>query len=124
MKIFRNIIVGILCFFLILWIGTLIKCEILTHQHYNEFKDAYKQNTMLGDMEYFKVLNYCPYRTDTAQVYYVGKDHSAGNVLTFQYNYETSRWEEISWNTIWSGVGGSASEVIWPYWWHFIYGGF
>lgn len=123
MKIFRNIIIAFLCYFLITWIGTLIKCEILTCQHYNEFKDAYKENTMLWDMEYFKVLRYKPNRSDIAQVYYVGDDYSLGSVLSFKYNYETDLWEEISCNVIWSGVGGSASEVIWPYWWHFIYGG-
>ena len=32
-------------------------------------------------------------------------------------------WQEIAWETIWS-TSGSASEVIYPYWWHFIYGGF
>ncbi len=79
---------------------------------------------MLGDMEYFKVLSYNFHRTwGVAQVYYVGEGHSGGDVLTLQYNYEKNLWEEISWRTIWSGVGGSASEVIWPYWWHFIYGG-
>ena len=123
MKIFRNIILGIICFFLITWIGALIKCEVLTYQHYDEFKDAYRENTMLGDMEYFKVLRYAPSRSNIAQVYYVGKGHAGGDVLTFQYNYEADCWKEISWSTIWSGVGGSASEVIWPYWWHFIYGG-
>ncbi len=123
MKIFGKIIVGIICFFLIIWIGTLLKCEVLTHRHYNEFKDAYKQNTMLGDMEYFKVLSYCPYRTNVAQVYYVCEGNAAGNVLAFQYDYDTDSWKEISWSVIWSD-SGSASEVIWPYWWHFIYGGF
>ena len=41
----------------------------------------------------------------------------------FKYNYDADLWEEISWSTIWSTTG-SASEVIYPYWWHFIYGGF
>lgn len=123
MKIFRNIILGIICFFLIMWIGALIKCEVLTYQHYDEFKDAYRENTMLWDMEYFKVLRYAPSRSNIAQVYYVGEEHTLGSVLTFQYDHEAERWKEISWNVIWSGVGGSASEVIWPYWWHFIYGG-
>lgn len=123
MKVFKITVLSLLCLFLISWIGDLVKCEVLTHQHYDEFKEAYKQNNMLGDMDYFKVLNYCPYRTDIAQVYYVGKEKAGGDVLTFQYNIEKSIWEEISWSTIWSGVGGSASEVIWPYWWHFIYGG-
>ncbi len=124
MKVFRNILLGLVCFFLITWIGALIKCEVLTYQHYDEFKDAYKQDTMLGDIEYFKVLSYAPYRSGIAQVYYVGEEHAGGDVLTFQYDYELDMWKRILSNTIWSGVGGSASEVIWPYWWHFIYGGF
>lgn len=78
---------------------------------------------MLGEMEYFKVLRYAPSRSDIAQVYYVCEGNALGSVLTFQFDYETDSWKEISWNVIWSGVGGSASEVIWPYWWHFIYGG-
>ena len=123
MKIFRNIVLGIVCYFLIMWIGALIKCEVLTQQHYDEFKDVYQQDTMLGDMVYFKVLSYFLYRSNIAQVYYVGKGHAGGDVLTFRYNYEKDSWERISSATIWSGVGGSASEVIWPYWWHFIYGG-
>ena len=115
-----GIITGLVC----VWVGSLIKCEVLTYLHYDEFKDAYKQNTMLGDMEYFRVLDYSPYRTfDLAQVYYVSKGKTAGNVLTFKLNYDTNLWEEISWSTIWS-TSGSASEVIYPYWWHFIYGGF
>ena len=120
----KYFILGIVIYLVCVWIGSLIKCEVLTHKHYDEFKDAYKQNTMLGDMEYFKVLSCSPNRTtDFAQVYYVSKGHTAGNVLTFEFNYDTNLWEEISYSTIWSTTG-SASEVIYPYWWHFIYGGF
>ena len=122
-KAIKYLIIGSLCLFLINWSSALIKCELLTITHYDEFKDAYKENTMLGDMEYFKVLSYSPYRTHwLAQVYYVGKEHSHGSVLTFKYNVETDKWEEIIWECIWSD-SGSASEVIWPYLWHFIYGG-
>ena len=120
----KYLIIGFVLCLIITNVYSLIKCEVLTHKHYDEFKDAYKQNTMLGDMEYFKVLSYSPYRTyDFAQVYYVSKGNTAGNVLTFKYNYDADLWEEISWSTIWSTTG-SASEVIYPYWWHFIYGGF
>lgn len=122
MKIFRNVVLGIVCYFLIMWVGALTKCEVLTHQHYDEFKDAYKQNNMLGEMEYFKVLRYDPSRSDIAQVYYVCEGNVSGSVMTFHYSHETDLWEEICCSTIWSDKG-SASEVIWPYWWHFIYGG-
>ena len=115
------IITGIIICLVFSWISALIKCETLTHEHYDEFKDAYKQNTMLGDMEYFKVLDYND--CDIARVYYVSKDNLAANVLTFCYDSATASWKEISWNTIWSD-SGSASDVVYPYWWHFIYGGF
>ncbi len=102
---------------IIFWVSSLIKCEILTYKHYQDFENAYKQNTMLGEMEYFKVL-YCD--GDKAEVYYVGKGITDANILTFEK--ANGSWVETSWEVIWS-VSGSASEVIYPYWWHFIYGG-
>ena len=99
------------------WGISLIKCEILTHRYYGDFEQAYRQNAMLGEMEYFKVLS-CD--ENTAEVYYVSKGMTDANVLSFKNN--NGVWQEISWKTIWS-TSGSASEVIYPYWWHFIYGG-
>lgn len=101
----------------VLWSATLIKCEILTQKYCEDFKQAYTQNKMLGEMEYFKVLN-CDGKT--AKVYYVSKGMTGANVLTFVNNNEI--WTETYWETIWS-TSGSASKVIYPYWWHFIYGG-
>ena len=100
-----------------LWGISLIKCEMLTHKYYDDFEHAYKQNTMLGEMEYFKVLS-CG--ENTAEVYYVSKGMTDANVLTFKN--DNGIWQETSWKTVWS-TSGSASEVIYPYWWHFIYGG-
>lgn len=101
-----------------IWGAALFKCEILTFKYGKEFKIIYKENTMLDKIDYFKVLNYTD---DTARVYYVTENKGSGEVLTFEkvdgkwvYNGE--------WKTIWSNTG-SASEMIWPYWWHFIYGG-
>ena len=120
----KYFMLGIIVCLICTWIASLIKCEVLTHKYYDVFKDAYKQNSMLGEMEYFKVLSYSPYHTyGLAQVYYVSKGNTAGNVLTFKFNRDTDLWEEISWSTVWSTTG-SASEIIYPYWWHFIYGGF
>ena len=110
------VIVGSL---LLIWGASLIKCEILTAKYYDDFKTAHLQNTMLREeLEYFKVLR-C--NGKTAEVYYVGRDMSGGNVLTFEK--QDGVWKQIKWETIWSGTGGSASDVIYPYWWHFIYGG-
>lgn len=111
------LIVLIIIFALIVfWGGSLIKCEILTRKYYNDFQYAYTDNTMLGEMEYFKVLN-CD--NEKAEVYYVSKDMTGANVLTFEKQNDI--WIQTEWKTIWSTTG-SASEVIYPYWWHFIYG--
>jgi len=111
------LIIPILVIPIVIWISSLIKCEILTNKYHDDFAQAYTQNTMLGEMEYFKVLS-CD--ESTAEVYYVSKGMTDANVLTFKHT--DGVWQEISWKTIWSTSGG-ASEVIYPYWWHFIYGG-
>lgn len=103
--------------FIIAWTYSLIRNEILTHKYYDDFKYAYQSNSMLGDIEYFKVINY---DDRTAQIYYVSKNMSDANILSFEK--VDGNWVEISWKTVWSS-SGSASDVIWPYWWHFIYGG-
>lgn len=95
----------------------LIKCEILTNKYYADFEFAYRDNSMLGEMETFKVLH-CD--GQTAEVYYIEKGKTMAHVLSFEK--VDGSWEEASWRCIWSTIG-SASEVIWPYWWHFIYGG-
>ena len=99
------------------WGVSLIRCEVLTHKYFYDFERAYTQNTMLGDMAYFKVLH-CD--GNTAQVYYVSKGMTDANVLTFVR--QGGAWTETAWRAVWSDTG-SASGVIYPYWWHFIYGG-
>lgn len=108
------IILGVLVY---IWIADLVKCEILTLVYYDDFEYAYEGNSMLGEMEYFKVLN-C--NSESAKVYYVEKDMECSHVLTFEKM--NGVWVENQWEVIWSKTG-SASEVIYPYWWHFIYGG-
>lgn len=116
-KMFFWIPVICLAFLLCVQSIGLIKCEILTNQYYSDFKFAYQNNTMLGEMESFKVLN-CD--GQTAQVYYIEEGKTAAHVLSFKKVNEN--WQETDWRCVWSTTG-SASEVIWPYWWHFIYGG-
>lgn len=118
MKIIKRIFNCLIILFLAVWVISLCKCEILTYLHGHEFSEIYNENAMLGEIEYFRVLKYS---SDFAEVYYVGKDHCGGDILTFVK--ENKKWKYSGWETVWSGSGGSASEVIWPYWWHFIYGG-
>ena len=114
MKIKKILFIAILLFISI-WLYSLLKCEILTIMHKEEFMGLEQQTNMLDSSENLKVLNYS---SDYARIYYV--DHRGGDLIEFQKN--NNNWELKYWNTIWSDTG-SASGVIWPYWWHFIYGG-
>lgn len=110
-------VIVLLAAFVIFQSVSLIKCEILTSRFYSDFESAYQNNTMLGQMESFRVLD-CD--NQTAQVYYMEAGKTCAHVLYFQ-NID-GNWKETGWRCIWSTTG-SAAEVIWPYWWHFIYGG-
>ncbi len=104
--------------FLICWLFSLARCEVLTWKYGHYFETAYFEHPMTGEsLDYFKVLRY----SDTAaEVYYVAREYT-GNILWFEK--QNGQWENTGWTVVWSNCGGSASEVIWPYWWHFIYGG-
>lgn len=117
-KIIRWIVLSPFIIFLVIWLFSLTKCEVLTIMHGNEFSEVYKENTMISEIDYLKVLNYSD---NFARVYYVSEDRSNANILIFIK--ESDVWKYHAWETtVWSS-SGSASDVIWPYWWHFIYGG-
>ena len=118
-KIIKRILFIILIILILYWLLSLLRCEILTLIHGHKFESNYKENTMIGEIDYLKVLDYSD---TTARVYYVGKNKSGGDVLIFKNKNNT--WVYDSWeNTIWSRTG-SADDVIFPYWWHFIYWSF
>lgn len=118
MKKFLRICLAIIIVFVVVWLCAQARCEYLTVKHYDDFEHAYKANTMMAEKtEFFKVLS-C--NGQNAKVYYVGKDYSDGEILTFVK--KDGKWVYDEWNkTVWTNSGGSADEVIWPYWWHFIY---
>lgn len=103
------VIAVILALFLIVWIASLIKCEVLTNKYFDDFALAYQDNGWIDDVTYFKVLR-CD--GETAEVYYVSAD--IGLVLEFQN--QNGSWAETTWYCVWSSHG-SASEFVWPYWW-------
>lgn len=120
LKILKRILLSIAVLAVFLQLSALIKCEIITHKHIHEFTNF----QVLGqsyDYKHKKILNYYGRYPTTANIYCWSPD-SLGSVMSFVFNRDTEKWEQISEDTIWS-VSGSASEVIWPYWWHFIYGG-
>ncbi len=118
MKKKKRIIALIVLFMVcIVFIIPLARCEFLTMMHGKQFDGKELETNMLAKSDYYKVLNY---NNNQAEVYYVLKN-GYGSVISFHNNDD--KWEIEHWKTIWSSTG-SASGVIWPYWWHFIYGGF
>ena len=118
-KVIKIWVILIPVIFLLVWGVALIKCELLTLLHGDEFKNNYQENTMIDEIDYLKVLQYSE---NTAKIYYVTENKSTGEVLMFKNI--NNEWVYDQWyGTIWSGIGGSASGVVWPYLWHFIHGG-
>ncbi len=111
----RYLVLGLALCVVVIHLASLLKCEILTCQHFDEFKDAYKQNTMIGEIESFKVLEYKACKE--AKVYYITENKTMGNVMTFAYD---GSWKMVSWDTLWS-KSGNADRTIYPYWWHWVY---
>lgn len=87
--------------------GFVRRCEILTLLHGHEFKDAYKEDTMLREQSNWKVLDYS---ATYARGYYV--DEQGGDILEF--TRQGDQWAFAKWETIWSKTG-SADEIMWPY---------
>lgn len=109
-KHIKRIPLYILAAFLLAWGISLLKCEILTHRYYDDFQYAHVNNSWIAEAEEFKVLN-C--NGDTAEVYYTSE--TLGCVLTF--DRRDGAWVEVTWRAVWA-KHGSASEFVWPYWWH------
>lgn len=113
LHIFQLIILA----FFVVWGVSLARCEVLTLLHGREFAEGYKENTMLGDMEYWKVMD-CS--ANHAKVYYISAHYTGGNVVTFTRKDSDAAWVYDGWDTIWS-TEGNADKTLWPYLWHFAY---
>ena len=117
MKNFLKIILILIIIFLVVWLCSLAKCEISSLLHSDEFYGLDESSTnMVEKVENIKVLKYT---SKHAKVYYYDKS----GACVFEFEKLNNKWQMISWDSVWSATG-SASETIWPYWWHFIYGGF
>ena len=119
-KFIKKILIFAVIVFLCLWFGTLIKNDILTIVYGKNFTQNYQEYVNFDSLDYLKVIKY---NKDYAEVYYVTDNKSTAEIVSFKKI--NGKWIFNEWErTVWSRVGGSASEVIWPYWGHFVYGGF
>ena len=97
----------ILC--IVCWLLSIVKCEILTYKYGEEFDQLWKEETMLINPEYWKVLKY---RNNEASVYYVAPEGKGGTVLFFIR--DEGEWKISGWGPGWSKYG-TADDLIWPY---------
>ena len=110
MKYLKKILLVGVFLIVFYWGGSILKCEVLTLLHGDEFSIAYKDMTMLGEMDDWKVLQYSdPY----ARVYFVSKDRAGGDILSFTKSGDAD-WKYVSCDTVWSKTG-SAEGYMWPY---------
>ena len=117
MRKLRLILLIPLAIFMLVWVGSIIRFEMLTSTHGHNFNELYRENTMIGEVGFFRVLYYSD---SFARVYFVSGNRSAGDILTF--SNENGQWVYNSWErTVWSTTG-SADDFIWPYWHHSIEG--
>ena len=116
MKKFLKIILIITLIFLVVWGSSILKCEYLTSQHSHEFDLAAipEEDTMLSKPDWFRIISY---NDEYAEIYYISESFRLGSILSF--NKVDGKWKYDGYaNTRWTLLGGSADEIVWPYFWH------
>lgn len=91
---------------MIFWIASIVKCEIVTNQHGDEFLRFEEVSTASK----FKILTYTD---DFARIYCVNFNKSNGSVHNFvrqNDSWKYNAWEDGGWSK-----SGSADGFIWPY---------
>jgi hypothetical protein len=107
-KVLIKVLIVVSVFPIIIWIASIIKCEILTYRYWKEFEGLEQSTNMLKKSETIKVLDYSKV---SARIYY--KDREGGDILKF--NKQDGRWVFDKWErTVWSRTG-SADGFMWPY---------
>lgn len=105
---------------LLYWIFSIIKCEVLTCKYKNVINDPTNVadvHETIGEYNFAKVISSSK---NEIRVYYIEKDYSYANTII--YRKTGNQWRVYSWDKcVWSSVGGSADDTVWPYWWHVFY---
>lgn len=113
-----KLIIIVIILALIIMLIPLLKCEIITFYHKDEFKECIKYSELFDyDSLIIKIIEY----GDTnASVYcYSLGNYCSGDLLTFKKD-KNNNWQIDEWDSLWSD-SGNADKTVWPYWWHFIY---
>ena len=110
-----KIVLVIIIVLFLLFVVPLINCEVLTILYGEEFfSEAYSDNYMSVENGYKRVIKY---NGNKAEVYAV----NASSAVLWQYEKVNAEWQRKDTKVVWTTMGGNAAEIVWPYWWHFIY---
>ena len=115
-KMFIRFVLGIMTCLCLLWACSLIRCEVLTYLHTDEFD-------VVIDSKYdesfdLKVLEYNHH--NSAKVYLISNDKTQGDVLLMGYDLENDCWQVYDYVGGWSKSGNS-DDIVYPYIWHLFY---
>ncbi len=116
MKFFLKLISVILVIIFIVWGIPMIKCEYLTARYGHEFDLAAipEENSMLSEPDWFRILSY---NDEYTEIYYISEGFRLGSILSFKKVNGEWKYDSPA-NTIWTALGGSADNDVWPYFWH------
>ena len=115
MKKYIVIIVSALLLFVPLtWVCSIVKCEISTYYHKEEFKEGYKETMMLEGVDYFKVLSYSNL---SARIYYVerGKQGEDKFINIIRFVKKDDKWVFDEWEDSYWGMEPRSLKIMWPY---------
>jgi hypothetical protein len=97
----------------LIWIGSIIRYEILTYQHGDEFTNGYKATNMLDSVSGLKVLTYS---SSDANVLYYTYDKEAGGIGLANLDYISFTKEDGSWKfSDWYNSQRWDGDTQWPY---------
>lgn len=96
---------------MIFWIGSLIKCELLTCVHGSEFTIPDEVTSWIGNSGSTKIIGYSD---QSAKIYYYYLNDYYSVEIDFIKN--NSIWQYKTWRSVWSS--GSADGASWPYFHH------
>jgi len=99
--------------FFILWVGSIIKCEIITLMYVNDFTISDEVAAWVGGTGKSKVIEYSDH---SAKIYY----YYMNDYFAYEISYirNNNIWHIDTWKVIWSSGGGSADDFLWPYMHH------
>ncbi len=112
---FQLILGSIICLFLV-WSVSVIRCEVITYQHKDEFHMIL--DSVYDDSFNLKVLEYN--QRDSARIYCISKDKAYADVLRVGYDLENDCWHVYDYVGGWSKTG-NADDIVYPYIWHLLY---